>query len=280
MKISIVTAYHNRRPQFINTLKSIRNTQFNNDLEFIVVNDASSPEHAINDLPALFPELNIRVFNVNPTKKWWVNPCIPNNIAMALATGDVFLLQNPECLHTGNIIKHVEDNIELNKYIVYGCYAVGPPKTQQLCNVDFNSPNYSEEIARILAPMSNVHVSKAPIDRWYQHPEFNPSALNFCSAMTREDMEDLGGFDERFAEGIAKDDTEFRLRFYKKGMDVELLANPFVVHQWHTPSAYHDKVRFAKNTELFNKIKNAPGHKINNKLTENLIKEVLDRNKL
>jgi GT2 family glycosyltransferase len=275
MKISIVTAYHNRRPQFINTLKSIQNTTYNSKIEFIVVNDASASEHSIDDLPDKFPQLNMKIFNVIIDKKWWVNPCIPNNMAIALATGDVFLLQNPECLHVGQVLSHIEENIVLNKYIVYGCYAVGPQKTNQLSAIDFNSVDYLKNIKQILNPMSNVHVSKAPVDRWYQHPEFNPSALNFCAAITREDMEDLGGFDERFAEGIAKDDTEFRLRFYKKGMDVIKLAEPFVVHQWHTPSAYHDRVRFAKNTEMFERIKDADDYRVYNKLTDQLIKEVL-----
>lgn len=270
MKISVVIAYHNRRRQFWNTLESIRHSKFNSDLEIVVVNDASVPEHAIDDFPEKFSDLNLKLFNIKPDMKWWVNPCIPNNIAISLATGDVVVLQNPECFHMGDVLKFVEENLRVGIYIVFGCYAIGPSRTNLINSIDFSSDKYIKEAQAILNPMSNMHVSKAPIDRWYQHPIYNPSGLNFCSAIIMEDLNDLGGFDERFAEGIAKDDIEFKLRIHRKGMKVTLLAEPFVVHQWHTPSNYGDKGRFDNNTRLLEVLKNIDGYKVNNKFTNKL----------
>ena len=40
MKISIVTSYHNRKKQFINTLETIKKSSEINNTEFIVVDDA------------------------------------------------------------------------------------------------------------------------------------------------------------------------------------------------------------------------------------------------
>ena len=56
MKISIVTAYYNRRQLLINTLKSISKTS-HNDFEVIVVDDGSTEENKIDDLPNEFPFL-------------------------------------------------------------------------------------------------------------------------------------------------------------------------------------------------------------------------------
>ena len=56
MKISIVTAYYNRRQLLINTLKSIGKTS-HDDFEVIVVDDGSTEENKIGDLPNEFPFL-------------------------------------------------------------------------------------------------------------------------------------------------------------------------------------------------------------------------------
>lgn len=58
MKISIVTAYHNRKQLFYNTLKSISKSSVK-DIEVIVVDDGSNEEHRLEDLTQEFPYLKI-----------------------------------------------------------------------------------------------------------------------------------------------------------------------------------------------------------------------------
>ena len=53
--ISIVTAYHNRKDLFINTLKTIDKFKGNNEIEVIAVDDCSTEEHRIEDLVNIFP---------------------------------------------------------------------------------------------------------------------------------------------------------------------------------------------------------------------------------
>ena len=55
--ISIVVAYHNRKPQFKLTLESIK--QQNCDVEVIAVDDRSRPEHRIEDLVEEFNFLRV-----------------------------------------------------------------------------------------------------------------------------------------------------------------------------------------------------------------------------
>ncbi len=251
MKISIVFAYYNRRNLMLNTLRSIANTQYSNPLELIIVNDASNYDQQLEDVGCLFPNLDICIVNISKESKTWINPCVPNSIGISKATGDVIILQNPECFHVGNVIRYVEENIRANMYIVFGCYSVDSDKTEQLLHLkDATVSN----VGSLLAPMANVHVSKAGANRWYQHSKYNPVAFNFCAAITKQDLDDLGGFDTRYAYGIAKDDKEFILRVRRKGMVVNYVDSPFVIHQWHSYTDYSNAELFAKNTKLYEEL--------------------------
>ena len=62
---------------------------------------------------------------------------------------------------------------------------------------------------------------------WYQHSILNNRCLNFCTAITKKDLLELGGFDERFSNGLAYGDNEFILRITRKNMNknADLLFN-------------------------------------------------------
>ncbi len=97
MKISIVTAYYNRRQLLINTLKSISKTS-HDDFEVIVVDDGSTEENKIGDLPNEYPFL--KVIRVEPEDKWYINPCVPFNRGFKEASGEIVILQNPVLVPT------------------------------------------------------------------------------------------------------------------------------------------------------------------------------------
>ena len=202
-----------------------------------MVDDGSVPNQSIDDLPELYSHLDIKIIHVK--NKWWVNPCIPLNIGFKEAVGDIIIIQNPECFHTGNIIGFVELNMKLNDYMVFGCYAIDQQRTQRLLALSPTAPNYFNEAKALLEPKANMACGKAPTpNKWYQHSVYRPAAFNFCSAIMREDLDDLGGFDERFGKGIAKDDKEFILRIKRKGMRIIQVDTPFVIHQYHHPFHY------------------------------------------
>lgn len=269
MKISIVFAYYNRRNLLINTLNSIIKTKYNGQLEIIIVNDASKKEQRIDDVNNLFPLLDIKLINIKKDKKWWINPCIANNIGFAFVTGDVIVLQNPECLHIGDIISYVADNIEENKYLVFGCYAINKEKTKLICD--------GKDIRDTIHPTNNIKVKLCKSqNKWYQHKKFNPRALNFCAAITNKDLKDLGGFDEKFAKGIAKDDREFICRVNKKGMSVDMVDCPFVVHQYHGHTDYSNKKQVERNNKLFLETHKTKNYKVISSLTKDLINEAIE----
>lgn len=266
MKISIVMAYYNRRALLIKTLESITNTTYD-DFEIVVVDDAST--QLINDLPSMFPTLDIRVIQIDKKDKWWVNPCIPNNIGFGIASGDVIIIQNPECLHMGDIISYVSENITDNKYIVFGCYAVDYPKTRLINEVDGGS---TENVYKIIRPTNDVPLDFCPsMDRWYQHSEYSPRGLNFCTAIIRQDLEDLGGFDELYAFGQCYDDAEFIRRIHRKGMYVDMVDNPLVIHQCHGYASHGNKKLLDLNMNLFNVTANKEDFRVVNKHTKELV---------
>jgi GT2 family glycosyltransferase len=68
---------------------------------------------------------------------------------------------------------------------------------------------------------------------WYNHSIYRPEAWHFCSAITRENMSKLNGFDERYAMGVACDDSEFITRIRRLGLKVIITEEVSVIHQYH-----------------------------------------------
>lgn len=244
MKISIVMSYYNRRIHLINTLNSIMNQHYDN-LEIIIVNDNSSDEHNIDDMPHLFNKLDITVIKISKKDKWWVNPSVPYNIGFAKVTGDVVIIQNPECLHIGELIKTVNREIEDNKYLVFGCYASNKK--------EFENISKGKKAFDVIQPIKNRRLFNTKDSAWYQHSKYRPALLHFCSAISKKDLDKLGGFDERFAYGIGRDDMEFVLRIKRMNMNIVMIDNPFVLHQHHKPTIY-EPVLTKKNNLLYAEI--------------------------
>jgi GT2 family glycosyltransferase len=86
--------------------------------------------------------------------------------------------------------------------------------------------------------------------------------------MTKKNMDDLGGFDERYAEGHAFDDDELLFRIRLMGLNLEIVNEPIAIHQWHYTNLVKDSSLMNKayrNQHLFNNItKKNKTHKIKN----------------
>ncbi len=223
--ISIVTAYYNRRALFIRTLESL--VHFGGpEFEVVVVDDGSREEERLEDLVERFPFL--RVFRLDPRQKWYSNPCIPFNIAIRQSRGESVILQNPECFHAGPVVKHVAEHLHKGKYLSYACYALSNPDTKAL-------RGDAEEVQAQVRTFEMEH--KAPVHvasaGWYNHSQYSPRGYHFCCAISRADLERLGGFDERYSHGIAYDDDDLLHRIRVAGLRIEFVDEPYVYHQNH-----------------------------------------------
>lgn len=72
---------------------------------------------------------------------------------------------------------------------------------------------------------------------WYNHSVYNPCEFHFCSAVSMVNIIKLGGFDERFANGIGYEDNEFLDRVNRLGLHKIINDDVSVIHQWH-PKVY------------------------------------------
>ncbi len=223
--ISIVTAYYNRKDLFQRTLASLEASAVS-DFEVIAVDDGSDDSHRLEDLTDRFPFL--RVLRLEKDKKWYHNPCIPFNFGFRAARGDQIILQNPECLHTGDILDHVRTSLAPGRYLTFGCYSIDQEDTDSLDGGPASIAALAADVStRTGRPMRDGGPG------WYNHSVENPRAFHFCCAIMKSDLERLGGFDERYGGGVAFDDNELIHRIRVSGMEVRFVDTPFVFHQYH-----------------------------------------------
>jgi GT2 family glycosyltransferase len=223
--ISVVTAYYNRKKLFIRTLESMMPYYGKIDFEVVVVDDGSNEEERLEGLVQDFPFL--RVIRLEKENKWYKNPCIPFNIGFAAIKGDKVIIQNPECYHLGAILEYVDKNLTTNTYLSFGCYSLDQENTD-------NDALFEDKIHIGNVIKANNKSFKTDGDLgWYNHSKFRPEAFHFCAAMTLEDLLDLGGFDERYANGVGFDDDEFIWRIKAKKMNINFIDDHIVLHQNH-----------------------------------------------
>jgi len=244
MKISIVTSYYNRKPQFINTLKTIEKSLQINDVELIVVDDCSSKEHQLDDIPEKYPF--VKTIKLKSEDRWYTNPCVPFNKAIREAKGDIIVLQNPECLHVGDILTDISNKITDKNYLTYAVYSIDKNTTSYLYDLSYDNEKIFENIKKLISPMNNINYAREGSACWYNHSKYRPAAYHFVSAIKRVNMDKLNGFDERYANGIGFDDDEFLFRVKLLNLNIEIHDNPFAIHQWH----YNENNFFAKSTNI------------------------------
>jgi glycosyltransferase involved in cell wall biosynthesis len=251
--VTIVMTYLNRKKQLLNTLKSIE--KYNYDVRIIIVDDASSEEESI----AYLSGGNMKVITLKD--KTWLNPCIAFNTGFAEAKDDIILIQNAENIHMGNILGSVVNNIQRGIYLNYAAYSLNKEQTDRICN--------GEEPENVIYPLYEYKNIAWGENGWYNHSTHKPTMAHFCSAITRADLYDMGGFDERFYDGLGFDDNEFSTRIIKMGLLFRMIDDPFVAHQRHEPHFIGDvcpgmalnaarweetKAREEYDVKMFNKI--------------------------
>lgn len=209
--IVIVMTYFNRRHQLVQTLESFK--QYNpNDFGVVVVDDGSDDDIALSEY-----DFNIDVLKTQ--NKTWVQGDPAYNIGFKRAlqyNPEIIIIQNAECLHYGNILasaKEVTDNM----YVSFGCYS-----QREDGAISFN---------RRAAKFDGD-------DGWYNHSIYRPKGYHFCSAITAKNLINLNGFEERLSFGTGYDDDYFLHQVRCLGLEIKIMDDPFVIHQWHESKPY------------------------------------------
>ena len=256
MKISIVMAYYNRRKLLINTLKTIQYYNSSRDVEIIIVDDNSSVKEGILDIPDMF-DIPIIIIPISRQEKKWTYDGIPFNIGFTYITGDLVIIQNPENLHVGDIVGYALRHSRKNIFLSFALYSLNQEDTDNLYKKGISKNIFEgEKLKKIINPITKQKKGWTDGDTcWYNHSYLEPSGHHLISAISRDDLEDLGGFDERYAHGFAYSDFELRERMRKKGMLTKIVDYPFAVHQRHELSAYiKNKAEFERNGQFFNNV--------------------------
>ena len=226
--ISIVMGYYNRKSQTINTLNYFEQYYKHYNYEVIIVDDNSVPEHQLDETikKYTFPIKYIKI--TEEEKGGRINPCITYNKGFKESEGQRVIIQNPECIHRGNILEYVKTKLTHDDYIAFSCYNCSSFElTQELLN----------NVSLINCPVFNS-INKIP---WYNHPTIRPVHYHFCAAIMNDNLKLLGGFNEEFAKGVWFDDNEILLSI-KQNLKLNIKTidpneGVFVIHQWHSRDA-------------------------------------------
>ena len=264
--LSIAIAYYNRKPLFMKTLEVLDKYETKN-FEVVVVDDASEEEHRLEDIVNNF-SIDINLIRINPEEKAYINPCVPFNIAFRNSRADKIIIQNPECIHVGPVLTIAEEITKKNVYNTFACWAAGEEVTEEIINFSPETSEFAPLVRKTIDRFeTKVGDTVGITNCWYNHFPLRQVCYHFASCITKEDLYDLGGFDERYANGVGFDDDELLHRANKKGMKIQLINDPMVVHLFHGLEAYQNsesrnRFQFNKNI-LDNSTKKEEGWRVN-----------------
>ena len=250
--ISIVMGYYNRKLQTINTLNYFQQRYGIHDYEVIIVDDNSVVDQQLDTIIQnyTFPIKYIKITEEEKGDR--INPCTTYNRGFKEAEGKYVVIQNPECIHRGDILGYVKSNLTYDDYIAFSCY-------------NCSSHELTQELLHDPSLINNQSFSLRNKFRWYNHPTIRPVHYHFCAAMMNDNLKLLGGFDEQFAKGHSYDDNEILLSISKNLKLNITTVDPnqggYVIHQWHAnvaqtkfpPNVFHCMLKH--NHDLYNRLK-------------------------
>ena len=217
--------YFERSRQLANTLYSFKWHGYGKDVEVVVVDDGSCAEPAAP--PSFAFDFSLRILRLPPEEKWYKNACVPFNHGFQAATGRVILIQNAECFHYTNVVRHALQHVTGGNYLSYSCYSLDSAATESLAR-EMTADSFWRDF-----PFSAEKPADDGANGWYNHSRINPVGYHFCAGITRENLQRLGGFDERYALGSAFDDNELLHRIKGLPLEVKVVDEAIVLHQFH-----------------------------------------------
>ena len=253
-------AYHNRKQQLITTLQTISYSNYK-AFEVIIVDDASDDNERLEDIVYKYP-FKIILIRINKEEKNHKNPCVPYNIGFKHASGEIIIIQNPECCHIGDVISYVNDTLTENDYFTFTCFGIQSfNENQHLNKILFSETDQNNFWARNkYDTLYNKYLCSTALQsdkgRWYNDSVYWACNLHFLSAIYKTQLDKIGGFDERYKDGMAYEDTIFVLRIRNqlklKVKLVEMIEQNtyhLCIHQYHKPTDYKNNMALCKINE-------------------------------
>jgi len=243
--IAIVCTYFNRQEQLLRTLESFK--QYNPDKFMVVIVDDGSDEDIV------LPVTEFEVVVLKTYNKTWSqgDPAFNMGIYYALLKyPEIVIIQNIECYHVGDVLSYAR-RVDSKSYISFGCYSQGE----------------GEAIGSVI---NGRGASFGGDSAWYNHPIHRPVGYHFCSAITAGNLRKINGFDERFAFGAGYDDDYLLHQIKCLGLEIEITAEPYVVHQWHKQNKTNNADLYEKNKTIYDELIKENNYKAEHSLSTDL----------
>lgn len=126
---SVVMAYHNRLEQTLETLRRFNDLYAGKyDFEVIIVDDGSRADqdltgHVTGDAGSTAFRFKIILVTLVREKKSWINPVVPYNVGLKLATKDVLFIQNPEIYHCDDLFGYYAEKCRPQVYYTFPVFS-------------------------------------------------------------------------------------------------------------------------------------------------------------
>jgi len=256
--VSIVMTYCNRPQQLKLTLMSIAFYAQEVDLQVVIVDDCSSTGQTVWDVLSSRQFEPLKCTVVSLRDKWWINPSYPFNRGFEKATGDIICIQNAESVHFGNILAYAQRCTNDKNYLSFPCYSSLEVQHELLGQLTLDKKFSLTGLLEVLYPLYNkIILPSHPNNRWFNHPTLFPTKYHYFSSITRKNLEELGGFDERYADGFAYEDDDWLFRVEEKPLNVIIPdGEGMVIHQWHPRESKCSEggLEWVKNRELYRSV--------------------------
>lgn len=132
------------------------------------------------------------------------------NAGVRASTGSVIVLTNPETPHNFDIFQYIDKIDMSNTYVVCACASV-----------------------TLLVDRGTFFNSDLGFHMWYQHTIHRNALYHFCSIISKDNYYKIGGFDERYSEGLAFEDDNFVKRVQKHKLNIVPRDDLYTYHIEH-----------------------------------------------
>lgn len=216
MKYSIIIPYYKRR-MLHNTFVSYAHHYGNrDDYEVLVMEDYKNANNnhdhhtLLNILLTFSDTVDARIIRTD-----FVDCYAPSrmfNLGVFEATGKYIILTNPECFHLTDVLGGFDKELsrDPNAYII--------------------AATFNASYGGLVAEFDDFKYMQLS---WYQHSKHRPRGLHFCSVLSKEIYNSIGGFDEGYAPGFGREDVDFFRTIETKGIAVRMCDDIVVVHMNH-----------------------------------------------
>jgi len=213
IKYSIIMPYYDR-PELRFTLDSIAHYySYRKDIEVVIVEDSKnfSSDLLHNTLLGYIKdyENKVSILHVVDPKESFCPPS-KYNIGVKMAAGNIIMITNPETPHNFDLFEKLDKEDLTSKYIICGCVSV-----------------------KLKRDRGDYFKSDFEFFQWYQHSVHRNVRYHFCSVISKDNYNKIGGFDERYCAGFSFDDDNFLKRIENSSLSIEARDDLFVSHIEH-----------------------------------------------